>query len=173
MINREVIQQTLEELKNLYNSASENEVENSKILIFYSKLAILELCGWIEETQDEIVMNYVQTKLQRDNTITEFKKDIVGKIYGFHYSNQYFRKMLIHTIGIVGLEKLEAQLEEDEGSLSRIKSILGTINTQRNEAAHKHLTETTPRYSAPSVTCNNFLIIYNLLQKLETVLYTL
>ena len=173
MINREAIQQTLEELKNLYNSASENGVENSKILIFYSKLAILELCGWIEETQDEIIINYVKIKLQKVETIAYFKKEIVDKIYGFHYSNQYFRKMLVYTIGIVALEKLEAQLEEDGGSLSRMKSMLGTINRQRNEAAHKHLTETTPRYDSPSVTYNNFLIIYALLQKLETVLYTL
>ena len=76
-------------------------------------------------------------------------------------------------VGIVALEKLEAQLEEDGGSLSRMKSMLGTINRQRNEAAHKHLTETTPRYDSPSVTYNNFLIIYALLQKIETVLYTL
>jgi uncharacterized Fe-S cluster-containing radical SAM superfamily enzyme len=99
MINGETIQKTLDELENLYNSASENGVENSKILILYSKLAILELCGWIEETQDEIIINYVKTKLQRVETITYFEKEIVDKIYGFHYNNQYFRKMLVYTIG--------------------------------------------------------------------------
>ena len=30
---------------------------NPKILVFYSKLAVLELCGWIEESQDIIILN--------------------------------------------------------------------------------------------------------------------
>ena len=57
--------------------------------------------------------------------------------------------------------------------MQRIKSELGALQKKRNDLAHTHLKEITPSYDAPSVTYNNFLKIYDLLQKIESDLNTL
>ena len=86
---------------------------------------------------------------------------------------EHFRAFLIHIIGIISVERLEAKLKQQQDILQRIKSELGTLQKKRNDLAHTHFKEITPRYDAPSVTYNNFLKIYDLLQKIESDLNTL
>jgi hypothetical protein len=50
MIIKGYIENTLKELDRLYNKHTSLKKD-----IYYSKLAVIELCGWIEETCDAIV----------------------------------------------------------------------------------------------------------------------
>ena len=173
MIEKDDIERTLNVLVNLYDETmTSSNPDSQRILVCYAKLALLELCGWIEKAQDEIVLNYLQSKSVKEETKNDFKDDIVNKIHGFNYDT-HFRKMLRHAIGVVELEKLETKLEEDQGSLNLMKEELRSIHKERNQAAHHHITETTPRYDAPSVTYDKFLKIYDLLQKIESALNAL
>ena len=51
MIARSYILTNLKTLDRKYNRAT-----STRDSLFYSKLAILELCGWIEESMDDIVL---------------------------------------------------------------------------------------------------------------------
>lgn len=53
MVDKINIEKTLEDLENLYKETMTSPNPDShRILVCYTKLALLELCGWIEETQD-------------------------------------------------------------------------------------------------------------------------
>ena len=171
MINKEVIELTLQDLENLYNSAMTNDADQ-KILIFYSKLATLELCGWIEESLDDIVLRYADTKLTQEKNTEDFKK-IVKDNFGFDY-NKNFRKMLMSLIGLISIEKLESNLQERD--FLDLKSQLGSLKTIRNSFAHTHINphinqiEVTRTYYAPSITKRTFQKVYRLLTVIETEL---
>jgi hypothetical protein len=51
MITRSYITSSFKFLDRKYRKAT-----TSKELFFYSKLAIFELCGWIEESMDDIIL---------------------------------------------------------------------------------------------------------------------
>ena len=52
MITKSYLLKTLNWLDQLYNDPTADDKK-----IFYSKLALIELCGWIEETMDDDVLN--------------------------------------------------------------------------------------------------------------------
>lgn len=101
MIVKGYIENTIDELDKLYNAST-----SQKKTIYYSKLALLELCGWLEETMDNIVEAHCNRKLKLTANKTEFKKERIKPIYGFEY-NRHFRPMLMAAIGIIELEKIE------------------------------------------------------------------
>ena len=77
----------LNELDKLYNGAKNKE--NDKQAIYYSKLALLELCGWIEESMDDIIRRYSNPKLKgKDNkeylkmTLSDVIMDLVIRVLG-------------------------------------------------------------------------------------------
>lgn len=173
MANSEDIKGSLEDLKGLYESVLTSKLPSdlqTRRLQFYSKLAILELCAWIEETQDGIILDYIQLNLLEESNIEDVK-NMVKRNPSFDYKK--FRELLIHVVGIISVERLEAKLKQKQDILQRIKSELGTLQKKRNDLAHTHLKEITPRYDSPSVTYDNFLKIYDLLQKIESALNAL
>ncbi|PZV28151.1 MAG: endoribonuclease [Snowella sp.] len=170
MIEKDDIEQTLQELENIYDLAIERG-DSQKILVFYSKLAILELCGWIEESLDIIILDYAENKLKNRNN-QKYIEDLVKRNYGFDYENN-FRKMLIQMIGLIFVEKLEHNLEERGSIITQFKSELGSLKNTRNSAAHTHISEILPIYDAPSITKRNFQRIYQLLIDIEAELKTL
>ncbi len=131
--------------------------------MMYSKLAILEYCGWLEETFDEIARNCVRHK-QRT---FESRKDLesqISRTTGFAYKNSG-RKLLCSAIGIVRLLEIEKVLERN-GELSLLQSNLGAMNEQRRRAAHTSTRGVTQQYIAPSVTIQNFNRTEPILQKM-------
>jgi len=160
MISKSYIERTLKELDLLYNSAT-----SQKKAVYYSKLALLELCGWIEQSMDKIVFHYANHKLKDISNKKFLDKQIIGKTFGFTYED-HFRKMLLQTIGIISLEKLEKKLEQHL-VITQLKSILNTLKSKRNDAAHTHLKGVTVIYDAPSLTISNFTQIYPLLKDIE------
>ena len=55
--------------------------------LYYSKIAILELCGWIEESMDDIIKKCAKRKLNRTDNLQYIRKDVVKRTFGFEYDN--------------------------------------------------------------------------------------
>lgn len=151
MIGRTYILDSLERLDKMYRGST-----SMKKGLYFSKLAILELCGWIEESMDDIVQRCAIRHLKKKSNRDVFD-ELVKRTYGFGYE-KHFRKMLIRLIGIINIEKLEKKV--DPVKLQRLKSNLGSLKENRDGVAHTQLKGTTKRLDAPSVTKRKFLWVY-------------
>lgn len=163
MIAKSHITSTLNELDKLYNSAS-----SQKKTIYFSKLAVIELCGWIEETLDVILIRHGNRNLKKIENKKFCEKQIVKRNYGFQY-DENIRIMLIKLIGLIQVEKLEHELEKT-AQITSLKSTLTTLKKERNEAAHTHLKGITRRFNAPSRTIGDFNNIKVILERIDTEL---
>jgi hypothetical protein len=162
MITKSYLFKTLNRLDKLYNDSTTDDKK-----IFYSKLALIELCGWIEETMDDIVLRCAKPCLKSEAN-QKFIDKTIGDTYSFGY--EAFRKMLMMVIGLATLEKIEEKLE-NTGKISALKSDLGNLKKSRNRAAHTHTKGTLRTYDAPSKTQHDFDRIYALLTELDAELH--
>ena len=158
MIAKRYILSNLKRINTLYGAAG----ATSREPMFYSKLAILELCGWIEEAMDSIALSLAQRHLREPDN-GKYVASAVKRTYGFDY-DEHFRKMLIQVVGIIRIEKLEKKL--DPIKWAQLKSTLGALKGQRNIEAHTHL-RVIRTLNAPSVTLQNFEKVYAGLEDLE------
>jgi len=152
VITKAYIVSTLNELERLYNNSS-----SQKKSVYYSKLAVIELCGWIEGSMDDII----------ETNKRYVKNDIITPTHGFHYKS-HFRPMLMKSVGIVALEKLEHKLENGGAKITILKSTLGRLRGHRNDAAHTFIKGVTNTFDAPSMIKNDFNSIYPILKEIET-----
>ena len=162
MITKDYLLKTLNWLDQLYNDPTADNQKTSS----YSKLALIELCGWIEETMDDIVLRCAKRCLKSPANL-KFIDKTVHNTNSFEY--EAFRKMLMMVIGLATLEKIEEQLETT-GKISALKGDLGNLKRSRNQAAHTHTKGTLTTYDAPSKTKYNFDRIYALLTELDAEL---
>jgi hypothetical protein len=132
--------------------------------LFYSKLAILELCGWTEESMDDIIYRCAKRYLRENDNLKVVEKDIIKKTFGFEY-DRHFRQMMIKIIGLINLEKIEQKF--DHLKIQLLKSTLDSLKYSRDIEAHTHIKGVTRRLDSPSVTINNFLIIYDGLKNID------
>src|SRR3990172_2581821 len=95
------IKKNLGKINDLY---TKSENEDSEALLFYSKLAILELCGWIEESMDDIIREYAKKYLKEQSNINSIN-DTIRKTSGFDYNEHFREKMLIRLIGLINIAK--------------------------------------------------------------------
>lgn len=140
---KEPIDDLLKELQKLYDSDT-----NINHQTYYSKLALLELSGWLEDVLDEIILTYGHSKLVEPKNIEKLEKEIVKKTYGCDYK-LHFREMLIQVIGITNVEKLEDTLK-NMGNFQTLVDQLSSIYNARNSAAHTSIAGTMKTYQAPS-----------------------
>lgn len=159
MIGKTSILQNLNTLEVFYNKST-----SVKKALFYSKLAILELCGWIEESMDDIARRCANRNLRDRQNRSFVKKTIIKRVHGFEYNN-HFRAMLMQVIGLITLEKVEKRI--DQTKLQMMKAALNTLKHHRNTEAHTHLKGTTRRLDAPSVTKRRFVEVYKGLKSFE------
>lgn len=153
MIAKTYILNNLRSLDRMYRSTS-----SPKEALFYSKLAVLELCGWIEESMDDVIIRCSIRHLKDSGNRRYIEKDIVKRNYGFDY-DQHFRKMLIHLIGIINVEKLEKKI--DDQVQAAFRSTLSSLKTIRNSEAHTHIKGVARVINAPSIVISQFSAISN------------
>jgi hypothetical protein len=123
----------LDELETLHDAAPSQAHQN-----YYLKLALLELCGWIEQTQDIVLsrLGGYWLELSKSDFYNELKNNS-----GFAY-HANFRKLLLRLIGMRGVEQLEARIAEhaDTGVAkicTEMFSLLNdTLKLSRNMHAH-------------------------------------
>ena len=159
MINKGQIYNNLVQINNSYNKS-----KRRRQALYFSKLAILELCGWIEESMDSIVEAFTK-RLNQPANITFVKEQVIEPTYGFEY-HKHFRAMLIQVIGVINVERLEANLNQTKFDL--MKSTLGSLKKSRNDLAHTHVKDITVRIDAPSTTKNRFEKVYDGLKDIES-----
>jgi hypothetical protein len=161
MVEKSDIEKNLQRIDQLYQGSSSNEDGQ-----LYSKMAMLELCGWIETSMDDIVLS-VAKRLILDSKHLKYLDDVVGRVYGFEYQ-KHFRQMVLTVIGLQGVETMERKV--NPAVFLPMQAVLRSLKPNRDHHAHGYLKGTTPRLDAPSVTLNNFHVVYAGLLDIESVL---
>ena len=159
MIVKKDILAILAVLNRSYNKAS-----SQRESILCSKLAILELCGWIEESMDDVVLKCAHRRLKDPANVTYIRDEIVKRTYGFDYQH-HFRRMLIHLLGLINVEKLEKTVDQEKQV--QLKATLEALTSVRNSQAHTHTKGTMQSINAPSVTIGQLPAIYDGLKEYE------
>jgi hypothetical protein len=158
MIAKSYILANLDRLDRLYNKAG--SIQKS---LFFSKLAIIELCGWIEISMDDIVSRCANRNL-RDANNRAHVANSVKRTYGFEYE-KHFRGMLIQVVGLKQVERLENRI--DPSKFQKMKAALGALKVSRHNLAHTYLKSVTVILDAPSLTKARFAEVYNGLSELD------
>lgn len=154
MVVKKHILNNINKLDSLYNSSPTVEAT------YYSKLAIIELCGWIELTMDKIVEHFANKHL-KTQPFKDIFKSLKENNHGFDYKRN-FRKMLSQTVGLHNTEKIEAKLNHS-GQIAILEAVFDNLKTLRNDAAHTYI-DATKTYQAPSVTKAQLEQIYPILK---------
>ncbi len=160
------LEDTLNELDRWYNEPSD-QIERPLLL---SKLAVLELCGWLEGEFDRFAL-IVDSLLLNDADWV--KKNVVERTYGFAY-NEHWRQMLVRLVGEVFARKVEKEMNRlYPGRLDLLKSNLGSLWSLRCAYAHADLAANNASqqtFNAPSWARNQYRMLKDLLTKYEEVL---
>ena len=154
MISQKNILVVLNELDSMYNNAKSNKKK-----IYFSKLAVLELCGWIEKSFDTIAITYTSRRIKEADNKKHIKKVIVHRNYGFDY-DENIRKMFMPIVGLKNLEFIEKTVEKG-GKITILRSKFNTLKLERNKAAHTFTNNIGITFNAPSVTIADFMLIYS------------
>ena len=162
MVVKKHILENLNNLDNLYKKSV-----GAKEPLYYSKLAILELCGWIEISMDDIVRQCAKKNLRNPSNKKYIEDEFINKTHSFGYST-HFRRMLIGVIGLNFVEKLEQKV--DSYKFGRLRAILGSLKKDRDIEAHEYIKGTTKILDAPSVTKINLPCVYDGLKEFEKAL---
>ncbi len=163
MIVKSHIESNLKEIERRYNKP-----RTRKEPLYFSKLAILELCGWLEISIDELICRAVRSKVGDPRVMSVFESDVVDPIYGFHYK-KHFRKMLCSAIGEITVQDIEKSM--DQLKRQRLESELNTLYKNRNTLAHTYLKGITPNVDAPSRTIARFRLAYTGLKEFEREIF--
>lgn len=144
-VNR--LEKTLRFLDDMYSSRQTSE--DLEEAVIFSKLAVLEFCGWVEMTIDDIVRCAVQVSLptEADRMPLEIQ---IKKTSGFDY-HRHVTPLLVSAMGSIRFAELEKSLET-EALLDQFKGILnsGEFVKMRHRAAHTYIDGVQRNYDAPS-----------------------
>jgi hypothetical protein len=125
------VKDTLEDLKR----RSSGPDLDPDLFRYFQKLALLELCGWIEMEQDEMVREcakHIGSEAAKD----PFLMDQIKRTSGFTYED-HFRKLLLTVCGLGQILKIEKAL--DQQLFEGFKRELNQLVEKRNGLAHTYL----------------------------------
>lgn len=155
MIVKRHIENDLKRLQVLY--ADSMNGPDADIPVYFSKLGVLELAGWIEEAFDSIADRAVKYRVKTAK-FDKLVKTAIKNNHGFSYDDNVLT-MMAKLIGLPECERLERYLDSD-GSLSILTSELNAVINQRRVAAHVTLYRTTVGFDSPSVSLGRLRAIY-------------
>lgn len=141
--------------------------ERTKLL---SKLAILELCGWLEVEFDRLIR---LVEVGRLNDSAWVEKNVIEKTNGFTY-NSHWRPMLCKVVGEVFARRVELAMEVAHPTeLEHLKSMLGQLWKDRCSFAHADMNTnvaTQQTFNAPSWTISQHGTLKAILGRYEAVM---
>ena len=137
MISTTDLRQCLNKIETAYNA----ETDPITALLF-AKLAALEVGGWTEECIDKIIIDFLDA---RNPGCKAKVLERLGYVYGFQYGKE-FRSMIVELVGVIGFEKIEANLALQ---CQQLESALSELKQSRDRCAHTY-TKPTTTIDAPS-----------------------
>lgn len=158
MVVKKHILNSLRKLDKLYATALTSP--DPQLPSYYSKLATIEYCGWLEDTMDGIVRAYAGNRLKTAAFRTSLN-DKINKTHGFGYE-RHFKAMIVHVVGVIRCERIQMTLDAS-GDLAVLESELDTYGKHRNEAAHTHL-HRVAAFPSPSATMGSLGKVYPILK---------
>jgi hypothetical protein len=158
------VKATLDDLLVRSNATGADQV----LFQYFHKLALIELCGWIEVEQDQMV-NSCATYLGVNNAPKSYLGEKIKRNYGFTY-DEHFRGLLSLVCGLGVVEKVEKAI--DAQVFESFKATLESLKTKRNSLTHTHLGVTSATDS-PTVCLANYQIVENGLKALAAQLRAL
>jgi hypothetical protein len=154
-----VIHATLKEINSWYDEPAPAAVHRPKLL---SKLATLELCGWLEGEFDKIILNVQDGRLNDSDWV---RVEILSRTNGFRYTED-LRAMLTKIVGEVFVRRVEEKMEQKHPrELERLKSLLGYLWKVRCSFAHADVAAniaSQQKFEAPSWTLNQYKVLLKL-----------
>lgn len=135
--------------------------------LYYSKLAILELSGWVEITMDDIVLRLGKRLIQNSGHFKYLSDRVIRRTHSFEYET-HFRRMLETIIGLLGVEWMEKRVNPN--LFQPMVGALTSLKHSRDEQAHQYIKGTTHNIDAPSLTKSRFYTIFNGLRNVDNVL---
>jgi len=166
MITDSEISDTLVLLKDHYDA----EFGVKKMPELYSKIALLELCGWIEDSMDEIVDNFTKRTVKTNDYLQVFES-IKENTHGFQW-DKHTRRMLYSTIGVHNVEKLDYQLQHKGIFIQKVENILEILWKERG-MAHTHTISGNTYQFTPSVCIGHLRDIYPVIKGISEEMETI
>lgn len=160
MIIKTEIEQNLNLIEAKFSAAADVEA------LLYAKMALLELCGWIEISMDDLVRRCANHTLKTDRYKNFIEDPIIKNNYGFEYK-KHFRFMICNIVGLMNFEKIERNF--DDAKLARFKGALGGLKLPRDSEAHTFVVANRS-IDTPTRTINNLGFLYDGFIELESVL---
>lgn len=146
MIDSKLLMKNLDWLEYQFQSYSSDKNEKfSRGVVFFSRYSVLEVCGWLEMTTDDILLKIYKTKIGEE--MSEAKAKLyIHDVFGL--SNNSFEKIFSNVVGFVSLRKLE--ISSMKADYDFLKSFVSQIFIKRNEFAHTYSDcENVPIYKTP------------------------
>lgn len=163
MVDSDRIRTNLNFLKDAYEASQSSDSIDEPIM--FSKLAVIELAGWLEMTFDTIARRCLgETSVSSGSY--DYLEMKIKKTHGFTYE-EHFKPLLVVALGVCKTYQIESELEQD-GSLNSFVSQLNTLNTMRKKAAHTFVDGTTATFDAPSTTLDTLSKVEPVIKRIAT-----
>jgi hypothetical protein len=133
---------------------------------YYSKFAVLEVSGWVEESVDQILRDCAKLVTTDKRNAIDFGKRL-KKCNGFSYDG-HVRECLICLVGLAGADLFERTMPTEK--LNALRSGLNTIYEVRCGLAHTHVVSGSQTIDAPSKSAERLRNIVDALQSMESTL---
>jgi hypothetical protein len=134
-----------------------------------SKLAVLELCGWIEGEFDELVIRAATGRAD----LEWLRREVITRTNGFSYGD-HLRPMLCRVLGEILTLRAEARMEEQfPGELEQFKSMLGSLWKIRCGFAHADVVANVAAqqvFNAPSWSLNQHRLLRRMIDHYDACL---
>lgn len=159
MLAIDEIEKLLNDLQDLYDENTKSPVQQK----YYSKLALLELCGWLEYLFDDIAYG-VSIESMSDSADMDDLDRKIKAIYGCSY--EHLRSLLTICVGLPRLLSVEEEFTKT-GELEILKSHLDSLWGMRKPAAHTSMVGRTEQFQTPTVLLVRLKGAYIILDRLN------
>ncbi|MFA5848218.1 MAG: hypothetical protein WC855_15115 [Thermodesulfovibrionales bacterium] len=151
MASKSYIENNLKIIARLFKTA-----KGDKEPLLLSKLAIVEFCGWIEDSFDEVFYKCLRKNIRERRNIEHIEKAITLNS-GFSYK-RHFRNTLASIIGYKHFENIERKC--NSLIIDRFRNALNKLEAPRNTEAHSYI-KSVRNIDSPSVIISLIPDIYN------------
>ena len=143
------------------------QLERGTILAaMFSKLAILEVSGWLEQTIDSILYYYVNVAVSNKQIRKVIKEQVIDTVYGFRYASD-LKPLFMKVLGADKFLHIEQELKQ-KGMDQILLNSINTLNKGRNAAAHTYWhSSVQQKFDAPSTTCKLFNDIFPIVVEID------